>query len=255
LLDVLLRLGALPLGGSAVGTGLNVPKGFAAAVVAKLASDMGLPLTEAVDHLAAQSSVDAFVECSGAARVAALALFKIAGDLRLLASGPHAGLAEVSLPELQKGSSIMPGKVNPVIPEAVQQVACQIVGNDAAIAFASTLSTLQLNTAMPVIARNLLESLRLLAAAATVLAEKCIDGLSANVETMRRYAESSPAVITALNPLIGYDRAAEIVKHAAASGRSVRDVALEESGLPAEEVDEALDPLRLATGRRSRRRS
>ena len=157
------RLGELPLGGTAVGTGLNAPPRFARGVIAILAADMGLPLSEAVDHFEAQSAQDAVVEASAIAKVVALSLHKIAGDLRLLGSGPAAGLAEIALPGLQPGSSIMPGKVNPVIPEAVQQVTCEVVGNDAAVTFAATLSTFELNTAMPVMARNLLESLRLLA--------------------------------------------------------------------------------------------
>jgi fumarate hydratase class II len=169
----------------------------------------------------------------------------------LLASGPNAGLAEVTLPELQKGSSIMPGKVNPVIPEAVQQVCCQVVGNDAAITFASTLSTLQLNTAMPVVARNLLESLRLLAAAATVLDEKCIAGLTVDAERMRRYAESSPAVVTALVPLVGYDRAAEMARRAIAEGRTVREVALDEPDLDRDDVERALDLVAMTRGGRT----
>ncbi len=248
LLAVLPRLGELPLGGSAVGTGLNVPRGFAAAVIARLASDLDLALFEALDHVEAQSAQDAIVETSGAIRTVALSLFKIAGDLRLLGSGPNTGLAEIRLPALQKGSSIMPGKVNPVIPEAVQQVAAQVIGNDAAITFAATLSTLQLNTGMPVMARNLLESLRLVASAATVLASKCIDGLVANTETMRRYAESSPAVVTALVPLVGYDRAAEIAERAIAEGRSVSDVALEDGSLDRTAVENALDVLAMARG-------
>ena len=246
--SVVARLGELPLGGSAVGTGLNVPRGWAAAVISRLADELGLPLTEAVDHVEAQSGQDVLVEVSGAIKTVALSLYKIAGDLRLLASGPHAGLAEITLPALQKGSSIMPGKINPVIPEAVQQVAAQVVGNDAAITFAATSSTLQLNTAMPVMARNLLESLRLVAAGADALATKCIAGMVADEATMRRYAESSPALATALVPLVGYDEAAAIVARAAAQGRPVRDVALEDPALTSAQVEWALDLDRMARG-------
>jgi fumarate hydratase class II len=253
LLAVVPRVGELPLGGSAVGTGLNVPAGFARAVIRSLAERLELPLVEAVDHVEAQSAQDALVEASAAVRSVALALYKIAGDLRLLSSGPHTGLAEISLPALQKGSSIMPGKVNPVIPEAVQQVAAQVVGNDAAIVFAATLSTLQLNTAMPVMARNLLESLRLTTAAAALLAGSCVDGIVVDEATMRRYAETSPAVATALAPLVGYDRAAEIVATAAREGASIRDVALRdlvggEAGFSADQVAAALDVLAMTRG-------
>jgi fumarate hydratase class II len=250
LLDVLPRLGELPLGGTAVGTGLNAPPRFARTVISILAADSGLPLTEAVDHFEAQSTQDALVEASAVARVVALSLHKIAGDLRLMGSGPAAGLAEVQLPALQPGSSIMPGKVNPVIPEAVQQVACQVVGNDAAITFAATLSTFELNTAMPVMARNLLESLRLLAAVAPLLADKCIAGLTADEATMRRYAESSAAVVTALNPVIGYERAAALAKRAMAERRTVTEVVREEGLLDEETLAAVLDPLAMTTGGR-----
>jgi fumarate hydratase class II len=248
LLDVLPRLGELPLGGTAVGTGLNAPPRFAKSVIAILAADSGLPLTEAVDHVEAQSAQDALVEASGAAKGVALALHKIAGDLRLMGSGPAAGLAEVVLPALQPGSSIMPGKVNPVVPEAVQQVACQVVGNDAAITFAATLSTFELNTAMPVMARNLLESLRLVAAVAPLLADRCLAGLRADEETMRRYAESSAAVVTALNPVIGYERAAEVAKRAVAERRLVTDLVREEGLLDDAALAEVLDVLAMTKG-------
>jgi fumarate hydratase class II len=246
--DVVPRLAELPLGGTAVGTGLNAPRGFAAAVIERLSTELDLPLSEAADHFEAQSAQDALVEASGAAKVVALSLHKIAGDLRLLGSGPAAGLAEVALPALQPGSSIMPGKVNPVIPEAVQQVAAQVVGNDAAITFAATLSTLELNTAMPVMARNLLESLRLLANAAPLLADRCVAGLDPDEETMRRYAESSSAVVTALNPVLGYEEAARVAKRAMAERRSVRDVIREEGLVDDAEVEAALDLLRMTKG-------
>lgn len=241
LVGVLNRLGELPLGGTATGSGLNAPKGFAADVIAKLALDFQLPLTEAVDHFEAQSAQDALVETSGAIKVVALGLHKIAGDLRLLGSGPATGFGELQLPALQAGSSIMPGKVNPVIPEAVQQVTAQVVGNDAAITFAATASVLQLNTAMPVMARNLLESLRLVANVAPLLADSCLAGLVVNAETMRHQAGSSPAVVTALNPLLGYEAGARVAKRAIAEHRTIRDVVLEEGLLDAATLDEALD--------------
>lgn len=241
LLGVLNRLGELPLGGTATGSGLNAPKGFAADVIAKLALDLQLPLTEAVDHFEAQSAQDVLVETSGIAKVVALSLHKIAGDLRLLGSGPATGLGELHLPALQAGSSIMPGKVNPVIPEAVQQVAAQVVGNDAAITFAATASTLQLNTAMPVMADNLLESLRLIANVSTLLAVSCVAGLTVDADTMRRHAGSSPAIVTALNPLIGYEAGARIAKRAVAERRTIRELVLEEGLLDEATLDDALD--------------
>ena len=248
LLDVLPRLGELPLGGTAVGTGLNAPPRFARGVIAILAADMGLPLSEAVDHFEAQSAQDAVVEASAIAKVVALSLHKIAGDLRLLGSGPAAGLAEIALPALQPGSSIMPGKVNPVIPEAVQQVTCEVVGKDAAVTFAATLSTFELNTAMPVMARSLLTSLRLLASSARLLADRAIAGLTVDEATMRRYAESSAALITALNPVIGYERAALVAKRAMAERRTVPDIVREEGLLDDESIATLLDPLALTGG-------
>jgi fumarate hydratase class II len=248
LLDVLPRLGELPLGGTAVGTGLNAPPRFARGVIAILAADMGLPLSEAVDHFEAQSAQDAVVEASAIAKVVALSLHKIAGDLRLLGSGPAAGLAELALPALQPGSSIMPGKVNPVIPEAVQQVTCEVVGKDAAVTFAATLSTFELNTAMPVMARSLLTSLRLLASSARLLADRAIAGLTVDEATMRRYAESSAALITALNPVIGYERASLVAKRAMAERRTVPDIVREEGLLDDEAIATLLDPLALTGG-------
>ncbi len=245
---VLPRLGELPLGGTAVGTGLNAPRGFAKAVIERLANELELPLTEASDHFEAQSAQDALVEASGVAKVVALTLHKIAGDLRLLGSGPAAGLAEVALPALQPGSSIMPGKVNPVIPEAVQQVAAQVVGNDAALTFAATLSTLELNTAMPVMARNLLESLRLLTNVVPLLADRCVAGLAVDEETMRRYAESSSAVVTALNPVLGYEQAARLAKRAMAERRSVRDIIREEGLIDEDTLAASLDVLAMTRG-------
>jgi fumarate hydratase class II len=248
LLDVLPRLGELPLGGTAVGTGLNAPPRFAKLVIATLAAELGLPLIEAVDHFEAQSAQDVLVEASGVTKVLALSLSKMAGDLRLMGSGPAAGLAEVTLPALQPGSSIMPGKVNPVVPEAVQQVACQVVGNDAAVTFAATFSTFQLNTAMPVMARNLLESLRLLTEVAPLLADRCLAGLEADTATMRRYAESSSAVVTALNPVIGYERAAEVAKRSMAERRPITDLVREEHLLEPEQLAEVLDVLAMTKG-------
>ncbi len=252
LVGVLPRLGELPLGGTATGSGLNAPKGFAADVIAKLALDLQLPLVEAADHFEAQSAQDVLIEASGVAKVVALSLHKIAGDLRLLSSGPATGLAELQLPALQAGSSIMPGKVNPVIPEAVQQVAAQVVGNDAAITFAATASTLQLNTAMPVMADNLLESLRLIANVTSVFAVSCIAGIVVNTDTMRHYAGSSPAIVTALNPLIGYEAGARIAKRAVAERRTVRELVLEEGLLDEAALDEALDLGSMAGLRRRR---
>ncbi|MGH9184236.1 MAG: class II fumarate hydratase, partial [Acidimicrobiales bacterium] len=222
-LDAILpRVGELPLGGSAVGTGLNVPKGFAARVITRLAQDMDLPLSEARDHFAAQSARDSLVEASGQLRVAAVALVKIANDLRWMGSGPRTGLAEIFLPDLQPGSSIMPGKVNPVVPEAVTQVAAQVIGHDAAVAFGGSQGAFELNVYMPMMARNLLESIRLLANVTRVFADKCIDGIEANVERCKTYAESSPSIGTSLIPFIGYEPAAEIIKESVKTGRPIR---------------------------------
>jgi fumarate hydratase class II len=235
------RLGELPLGGTAVGTGLNAPAGFASTVVALLASQLGLPLSEARDHFEAQGSRDGLVEASGALRTLAVSLYKCANDLRWMGSGPRAGLAELRIPDLQPGSSIMPGKVNPVIPEAVCQVVAQVIGNDASIAFAGAAGNFELNVMVPVMARNLLESVRLLANASRLLADRCIAGLEADVERCRTYALSSPAIATALNPYIGYEAAAKVVKQAVAEGKDLRTVVLESGLLTEEEVDRALD--------------
>ena len=242
------RLLELPLGGTAVGTGINAPPGFAAGAIARLAERTGLPLVEAVDHFEAQGGRDAVVELSGALRTVAVSLNKVANDLRWLASGPRTGLAEIRLPDLQPGSSIMPGKVNPVIPEAVVQVVAQVVGNDAAIAFAGAAGNLELNVMMPVMARNGLESLRLLAAVSRLLADLCVAGVEADVERCRAYAESSPSLGTALNAHIGYERAAAVVKESAATGRSIREIVLEKGWMTGEELDNALDVLGLTRG-------
>ncbi len=217
----------LPVGGTAVGTGLNAPVGFGADVAAVLRERTGLAVVEAVDHHEAQSSHDAVLHLGAAVRTVALSIHKIAGDLRLLSSGPTGGLAEIRLPALQAGSSIMPGKVNPVVPEAVQQVAAQIVGNDATMSFAATLSTLQLSTAGPVVARATVSSLRLLAAAANVLSERCIGALEVDAARMATYARRSPAVVTVLAPVMGYDAAAALVHEAADTGRDIGELARE----------------------------
>jgi len=242
------RLGELALGGTAVGTGINAPPTFAAAVIRRLAEQTGLPLREAADHFEAQGGRDAVVETSGQLRTVALSLARIANDLRLMASGPRTGLAEIRLPDLQPGSSIMPGKVNPVIPEAVYQVAAQVVGNDAAVAFGATAGAFELNTAMPMMARNLLESIAILAAAARLLADRCVAGIEADVDRCRANADSSPALATALNPHIGYEASAAVVRQAAAEGKTIRQVVLERGLLPAEELDKVLDVQAMTRG-------
>jgi fumarate hydratase class II len=234
------RLGRIPLGGTAVGTGLNTHPEFAARVRARLTEDTGLVISAPADPFEAQAARDALVEASGALKTFAVSLTKIANDLRLMASGPRAGLAEITLPELQKGSSIMPGKVNPVIPEVVTQVAAQVIGNDAAITVGGLQGHLELNVFVPMLARNLLQSVKLLASASRLLAERCVDGIEANRETCERYAELTLSAATALNPYIGYDRATEIVKAAATSGRPLREVA-REAGVDEETLDRALD--------------
>ena len=239
------RVGQIPLGGTATGTGLNTHPEFAAKVREKLAADTGLAISEPLDPFEAQGNRDALVELSGALKVYAVSLNKIANDLALMGSGPRAGLAELRLPELQKGSSIMPGKVNPVIPEVVIQVAAQVIGNDAAITVAGSQGQFELNVRVPLIARNLLDSIKLLASASRLLNEKCVAGIEANEEMTERHAEATLATATALNPHIGYDRAADIVKAAAESGRSLREVALEQGVEPAV-LEEALDHRRMA---------
>ena len=254
--DALPRLGQLPIGGTAVGTGLNAPAGFGAAVVDELRAATGLDvLSEAADHIEAQGARDGLVEASGALRTAAVSLFKIANDIRWLGSGPRTGLAELQLPDLQPGSSIMPGKVNPVICEAAMMVAAQVIGNDATVAFSGTQGNLQLNVMMPVMARNVLESARLLANAARLLADKVVDGMVADVERTRELAESSPAIVTPLNKYLGYEEAAAIAKQSLKEKRTIREVVLErghvENGkLTAEQLDAALDVLAMARGGR-----
>lgn len=254
--DALPRLGQLPIGGTAVGTGLNAPAGFGAGVVAALRVATGLDaLTEAPDHIEAQASRDGLVEASGALRTVAVSLYKIANDLRWLSSGPRTGLAELHLPDLQPGSSIMPGKVNPVICEATMMVAAQVIGNDATVAFSGTQGNLQLNVMMPVMARNVLESARLLANVARLLADKVVDGAQADVERTREFAESSPAIVTPLNRHLGYEEAASIAKQALTEKRTIRDVVLErghvqDGTLTEEQLDTALDVLAMARGGR-----
>jgi len=246
--EVLGQVGALPLGGTAVGTGINAPPGFAAQVIGMLADELDLPLSEAVNHFEAAGARDALVAASGALRVVAVSLYKIANDLRWMASGPRAGLAEISLPELQPGSSIMPGKVNPVVCEAVCQVTAQVIGNDAAVAFGGAAGNFELNVMLPVIARNLLESARLLAGVAPLLADRCVAGIRANTERLRRYAESSASIVTALNRFIGYEAAAQVAKQSLETGRTIREVVIgrghvERGELTLEQLDTALDVL------------
>ncbi|MBB5117251.1 aspartate ammonia-lyase [Streptomyces eurocidicus] len=244
------RLAELPLGGTAVGTGINTPPGFSGAVIAEVARATGLPLTEARDHFEAQGARDGLVETSGQLRTIAVGLTKIANDLRWMSSGPRTGLAEISLPDLQPGSSIMPGKVNPVVPEAVLMVAAQVTGNDLTVATAGAAGNFELNVMLPVMAKNLLESVRLLANASRLLADRTVDGITANVERAREYAESSPSVVTPLNRYIGYEEAAKVAKRSLAERKTIREVVLE-SGyvdrglLTREQLDEALDVLRM----------
>ncbi|MCY0940664.1 class II fumarate hydratase [Streptomyces antarcticus] len=244
------RLAELPLGGTAVGTGINTPPGFSAAVIAEVAAATGLPLTEARNHFEAQGARDALVETSGMLRTVAVSLTKISNDLRWMASGPRTGLAEINLPDLQPGSSIMPGKVNPVIPEAVLMVAAQVMGNDAAVAVAGAAGNFELNVMLPVMARNLLESIRLLGSASRLLADRTVDGITANTARAREYAESSPSVVTPLNRYIGYEEAAKVAKKALAERKTIREVVLESGyvdrgALTLEQLDEALDVLRM----------
>jgi fumarate hydratase class II len=243
--DALPRLGQIPLGGTATGTGLNTHPEFAARVRDHLAADTGLTISAPADHFEAQAARDALVEASGALKVVAVSLTKIANDLRLMGSGPRAGLSEIFLPELQKGSSIMPGKVNPVIPEVVTQVAAQVIGNDTAITVGGMGGHFELNVYIPLMARNLLQSIELLTSASRLLAEKCVDGIEANRERAEQYAESTLSAATALNPFIGYDKATEIVKEATASGRPLREVA-REAGVDEAILDQALDYHRMA---------
>ncbi len=243
----LVGLGQIPLGGTAVGTGLNTHPEFAARVRHKLAADTGLEILPPADAFEAQANRDGLVEASGALKSVAVSLTKIANDLRWMGSGPRAGLAEIVIPELQKGSSIMPGKVNPVIPEVVCQVSAQVIGNDTAITVGGLQGNFELNVQIPLMARNLLQSITLLASTARLFAARCIDGLEANLENCQRAGEASLAVATALNPYIGYDKATAIVKDAAASGRSLREVA-REHGVDEKVLDEALDLRKMAAG-------
>jgi fumarate hydratase class II len=238
--DALPRLGQIPLGGTAVGTGLNTHPEFAERVRARLVDETSLTIDAPADPFEAQAARDGLVEASGALKTVAVSLTKIANDLRFMGSGPRAGLAEIFLPELQKGSSIMPGKVNPVIPEVVTQVAAQVIGNDAAITAGGMQGHFELNVFVPMLARNLLDSIKLLASASRLLAGKCVDGIEANRETCARYAELTLSAATALNPYIGYDAASEIVKEAASSGRPLREVA-RERGVADDVLDKALD--------------
>ncbi|MEU8463733.1 class II fumarate hydratase [Streptomyces sp. NPDC029003] len=244
------RLAELPLGGTAVGTGINTPPGFSAAVIAEVASATGLPLTEARNHFEAQGARDALVETSGMLRTIAVSLTKICNDLRWMASGPRTGLAEINLPDLQPGSSIMPGKVNPVVPEAVLMIAAQVLGNDTTVAVAGAAGNFELNVMLPVMARNLLESIRLLGNGSRLLADRTVDGITANSERAREYAESSPSVVTPLNRYIGYEEAAKVAKKALAERKTIREVVLESGyvdrgALTLEQLDEALDVLRM----------
>jgi fumarate hydratase class II len=244
---VLPRVAELPLGGTAVGTGINAPAGFAADVIALISSETGLPLTEARDHFEAQGARDGLVELSGALRTIAVGLNKVSNDIRWMGSGPRTGLSEIFLPDLQPGSSIMPGKVNPVLCEAVCQVVAQVIGNDAAVVFGGATGNFELNVMLPVIARNVLESIRLLANVSRVFADRCVSGIEANVERCLEYAQSSPAIVTPLNHYVGYDEAAKIAKQALAERKTIREVVIERGHVPAalseQKLDEVLDVL------------
>jgi fumarate hydratase, class II len=244
---VLPRVAELPLGGTAVGTGINAPAGFAADVITLLAAETRLPLTEARNHFEAQGAMDGLVELSGQLRTVAVGLNKIANDIRWMGSGPRTGLTELFLPDLQPGSSIMPGKVNPVLCEAVCQVVAQVVGNDAAVGWGGATGNFELNVMLPVIARNVLESIRLLANVSRVFADRCVSGLIANVERCREYAESSPSIVTPLNHYVGYDEAAKIAKQALAERKTIREVVIERGHVPGalseEQLDNVLDVL------------
>jgi fumarate hydratase class II len=241
----------LPLGGTAAGTGLNAPPGFAASVIARLTEDTGIAFHEASDHFEAQSTQDALVALSGAAKVVAVSLTKICNDLRWMASGPQTGLAEIHLPDLQPGSSIMPGKVNPVIPEAVLMVCAQVIGNDTTITTAGASGNFELNVMLPVIGRNLLESLTFLANACRLLADRCVEGITADQERCLRLAESSPAIVTPLNRYLGYEEAAAVVKASMLERRSIREIVIarghiDSGNLTEAQLDDALDVLSMA---------
>ena len=242
------RLAELPLGGTAVGTGINTKPGFPAAVITRLAQATGLPFTEARNHFEAQGSIDRLVEASGQLRSVAVGLIKICNDIRWMGSGPRAGLSEIRLPDLQPGSSIMPGKVNPVLPEATLMVCAQVIGNDATVAFAGASGSFELNVMLPVAADNLLESIRILAGAARLLADKCIAGIEADEQRCREYAESSPAIVTPLNRYIGYEEAAAVAKQALKENKTIKQVVLsrghvDNGTVSAEQLDAALDVL------------
>jgi fumarate hydratase class II len=244
------RLAELPLGGTAVGTGINTPPGFAQRVIEEMARTTGLPLREARDHFEAQGARDGLVEASGQLRTVAVSLYKMSNDIRWMGSGPRAGLSEIYLPDLQPGSSIMPGKVNPVIPEALCMVCAQVIGNDAAIAFGGAAGNFELNVMLPMLARNLLESIRLLANMARLFADRCVAGITADVERCREYAESSPSIVTPLNRYIGYEAAAKVVKQSLAERKTIRQVVIEsgyvdQGKLTLEQLDGALDVLRM----------
>ena len=243
---VLPRVRELPLGGTAVGTGINTPPGFGAAAIARISEATAQPFTEARNHFEAQGTRDSLVELSGVLRTIAVGLTKICNDLRWMGSGPTTGLSEIHLPDLQPGSSIMPGKVNPVLPEATLMVCAQVIGNDAAVTVAGASGSFELNVAMPVIARNVLESVRLLSTSTRLLAERCVAGITADPERMRHYAESSPSVVTPLNKYVGYEAAATIAKQALANGATIRETVialgyLERGELTEQQLDEALD--------------
>ena len=246
--STIVRVAEVPLGGTAVGTGINTPAGFSAAVIAELASSTKLPVTEAKDHFEAQGARDGLVEASGALRVIAVSLTKICNDLRWMGSGPNTGIAEINIPDLQPGSSIMPGKVNPVIPEAVLMVCAKVIGNDATVAWAGASGAFELNVAIPVMGTSLLESIRLLANSSRVLADKTVDGLEANVERAAALAGMSPSIVTPLNRIIGYEAAAKIAKHSVTAGLTVRDAVIdlgyvERGEITIEQLDAALDLL------------
>ena len=248
LTSILPELEELALGGTAVGTGINAPDGYASAVIAAIVERTGYPFREADNHFEAQAAKDATVMASGALKTVAVSLFKIVNDLRWLSSGPRTGFAEIMLPSLQPGSSIMPGKVNPVMPEMVMQVASHVIGNDAAITWGGANGNFELNVMMPMIAHNLLESISLLGSASNTLRERCVDGIVANEDRARELVEANIIVVTALNPHIGYDKGAEVAKEAFATGRNVRDVILEKGLLTADELDLVLDLKRMTEG-------
>ncbi|MDQ4036091.1 MAG: class II fumarate hydratase [Chloroflexota bacterium] len=250
LVATLPRVAELPLGGTAVGTGINSPPGFGGRVIAEISAATGFPLTEARDHFEAQGARDGLVELSGQLRTIAVSLTKIANDLRWMGSGPRAGLGEINLPDLQPGSSIMPGKVNPVLPEATLMVCAQVIGNDAAIAWGGAAGNFELNVMLPMLGRNVLESIRLLANVTRLLADRCVDGITANAARLRELAESSPAIVTPLNRSLGYEESASIAKQALAEGKTIRQVVIErghvaDGRLTEADLDEALDVMRM----------